>query len=138
MRRLALIVMVGVVVFTVYTVFAQEKEKTGEEMMPKPMMTQKGAMQMCPMGGGCPMGMMACMSMAGQSLAATEDGGVVLMAGCKLVKYDSALNKVKEVQIEMDVEAMQAKMQKMMKACGCPMCQQMMKMKMMGEEKKTE
>jgi hypothetical protein len=124
MKRLLLVVMAGILVgFIAYAVFAQEKEKMGEGMMIPP--KAQGQM-MCPMSG-CPMGMMMCMSMMSQSLVATEDGGVVLLAGCKLIKYDGTLNKVKEVQLEMDVEAMKTKMQKMMKACGCPWCQQMLK-----------
>lgn len=134
MKRLLLVVVAGILVgFAAYAVFAQEKEKMGQAM-PPPMMPQKGPGQMmCPMG--CPMGMMMC----NRTMVTTEDGGVIILAGCKLVKYDEELNKVKEAQVEMDVEAMKAQMQKMMKACGCPMCQQMMKtMQPMGEEKKTQ
>lgn len=47
-----------------------------------------------------------CMSMHGamkhQSLVATSDGGVVLWLGKTLVKFDSSLNKVSEVELEME------------------------------------
>jgi hypothetical protein len=70
----------------------------------------------------CPMCMAMCKSVMEKALVATEDGGVILMAGCKLMKFDKDLNKVKEVQIEMNLEEMQTKMQKMMQSCPfCPM-----------------
>ena len=77
----------------------------------------------CPM---CPMCPMMCKSMMDKALVATSDGGVILMAGCKLVKFDKDLNKVKEAQIEIDTKEMQNKMCEMMK--NCPMCHKMMKM----------
>ncbi len=58
-------------------------------------------------------GMMA-RDMMQEALVATSDGGVVLMAGGKLIKYDSALNVVKEVEVNVDYKAMQQRMEKMM------------------------
>jgi hypothetical protein len=78
---------------------------------------------MCPMHCGMMM----------KKMIATSDGGVIVMAGKKLIKYDKDLNLVKEVEIKMDME-------KMMK--DCPMCQEMMehhnKMKGKGMEAKEE
>jgi hypothetical protein len=123
-RKIFIITAIVVTAFTCYSVLAQpEKGQMSEDMK---MMTEKGkqmdtAMMSCPM---CPM---MCKSMMDSKVVATEDGGVVLMAGCKLIKYDKDLNKVKEVPVEIDMKAIQAKMQEAMK--NCPMCQNMMKMK---------
>jgi YHS domain-containing protein len=118
MKRLILFVTAGILVaFAGYTVFAREhKEKMGEGMM-----WQKGEHEH-PMPG-CPMCAMVCKSMMEKALVATPDGGVVLMAGCKLIKFDKDLNKVKEVPIEIDAKEMQNKMCEMMKSC--PMCHKM-------------
>jgi hypothetical protein len=120
MKRLVLFVVIGLlIVSTAYIVSAgQQSEKTGSGMMPK------ACMPNCPMPGGpmsnCHMCPAMCKSMMSKSIVATEDGGVSVMAGCKLIKYDKDLNKVKEVPIEMDMETMRTKMQSMMKTC--PMC----------------
>ena len=71
-------------------------------------------------GQGCPMCHMNKMKMGGKELIATQDGGVVLMMGNKLIKYDGAMNLVKEVEIKMDTEAMKKSMEEMMS--NCPMC----------------
>lgn len=44
--------------------------------------------------------------MYGASLAATEDGGALVLMGNKLIKYDKDLNLVKEVEIKIDWESM--------------------------------
>jgi len=44
--------------------------------------------------------------MYGSSLVAMSDGGVVVLMGNKLCKYDKDLNLVKEVEIKMDWENM--------------------------------
>jgi hypothetical protein len=61
----------------------------------------------------CPMyKMMGC-----KELLATQDGGVVLMLGNKLIKYDASMNLVKEVEIKIDMEAMKNTMEEMKKSC---------------------
>ena len=60
------------------------------------MMDRRNMMGMYPMGG----------MMYGASLAATEDGGALVLMGNKLCKYDKDLNLVKEVEIKMDWEKM--------------------------------
>lgn len=81
------------------------------------------------MMGGKMMGMHMMMKMIlEKSVVATEDGGIVVVAGNKITKYDKDLNVVKEAEIKMDIEAMQKNMKEMMEKC--PM------MKDMGE--KTE
>ncbi|MBU1913381.1 MAG: hypothetical protein KKB22_07605 [Candidatus Omnitrophica bacterium] len=61
----------------------------------------------------CPMYKMMC----GTELLATQDGGVVLMLGNKLIKYDASMNLVKEVEIKIDMEAMKNTMEEMKKSC---------------------
>jgi len=61
----------------------------------------------------CPMYKM----MGGKELLATQDGGVVLMMGNKLIKYDAQLNLVKEAEIKIDMEAMKKMMEEMKKCC---------------------
>jgi hypothetical protein len=65
-----------------------------------------GGMGKCHMMGG----------MMNKSMVATSDGGVVVLAGQTITKYDKNLNVVKEAQIKMD--------KSMMKDCpmkDCPM-----------------
>jgi len=66
-------------------------------------------------GQHCPMYKM----MGTKELLATQDGGVVLMIGNKLIKYDAGMNLVKEVEIKIDMEAMKSAMEEMKK--NCPM-----------------
>ncbi len=73
---------------------------------------------MCPMHGMM-MGSMMCMA-----VVSTEDGGVIVLAGDKLLRYDKDLSLTKEVKIEMDLEGTQKKMAQMMEKC--PMCRGMM------------
>ncbi len=71
-------------------------------------------------GMKCPMCHMGKMMMCGKELLATQDGGVVLMIGNKLIKYDAQMNLVKETEIKIDMEAMKNKMEEMKN--NCPMC----------------
>lgn len=134
MKYLALFIVAGVLfIFAAYNVFAQKpKELMGEGMMMQQM--NPGY----PMGN-CPMCATMCKSMVDKAMAATSDGGIVVMVGYKLIKFDRDLNKVKEAQIAIDTEEIQTQMQKMMQSC--PMCAQMMKMRegmmpMKGTEKR--
>jgi hypothetical protein len=88
----------------------------GEQGM---MMGKEKMMAMCPMHG------MMTGSMMEKSVAATGDGGIVVMAGNELIKYDKDLNLVKEVEVKMDMEGMQKKMSKMTEQY--PMCKSMMR-----------
>ena len=71
---------------------------------------QQGMGQGGMMGGGMmdPMGMGS--MMGGGMLAASEDGGVFVLMGNQLFKYDKDLNLVKQVEIKVDWEAMQKMM----------------------------
>jgi hypothetical protein len=56
------------------------------------------------------------------SMAATSDGGVIVLKGCKLTKYDKDLTVVKEVTMECNKDML------------CPMC----KMKMGKDDSAPE
>lgn len=79
---------------------------------------------------GKKMGMMGpmMMKMMDRSIVATTDGGVVVLAGNKITKYDRDLNVVKEAEVKVDMDAMQKDMAAMMKMCP------MMKDGMRGRE----
>lgn len=121
MKKNAWIIMLVVLLAGTSLVYA-EGMKGGmmkEGMMGKGMMDGK-MMGMCPM----------MKSMMERSVVATSDGGVIVVAGNKLTKYDKDLNVVKEVELKMDMEGMQ-KMMENMKGM-CPMMKGMM-----GKEEKS-
>ena len=89
---------------------AQESEKPEGPMMGKMM---KGDMRH-------KFGMMEMMR---NNMVATNDGGVVVMLGHKLLKYDEKLNLVSEVEVEKGPKGMP----EMHKEGKCPMCGSMMK-----------
>ena len=82
-------------------------------------MTEKGQMMRM-----CPMHRTMIGSIMSISIAPTEDGGVIVLAGDKLIKYDKDLNLVKEVQVAFDTESAEKKMCSMIE--NCPMCKGMM------------
>jgi hypothetical protein len=56
------------------------------------------------MGMGMPMsgmGMKNCNMMGAAQMVATDEGGVFVLAGDKLMKYDADLNMVKEIEVKM-------------------------------------
>lgn len=57
-------------------------------------------------------GMVRMHEMMNKTMVATNDGGVIIMVGLKLMKYDKDLNLVKEVEIKVDWDKMKA---------SCPM-----------------
>jgi hypothetical protein len=90
----------------------------------------------CMMGGGTNGGMMggmmgnmtypggaSCGGMMQASVAATTDGGVVVVVAGKLIKYDAAFKKVNEVDLDVDWNAVNQKMSQTMQ--DCPMVQVM-------------
>ena len=58
-------------------------------------------------------------SMMKKEMVATGDGGVIVLSGNKLLKYDKDLELLKEVELPMDMKGMHEKMEEMMK--NCPM-----------------
>lgn len=104
-----------------------KQEMTGKhEMMNKKEMGEAGMMGSHDMCGT----MMS--SMMGHCMVPSGDGGVIVMMGDKLQKYDRDLNLVKEVQVAIDMEHMSARMAQMM--AMCPMHKSMMR----GETEKNE
>jgi hypothetical protein len=77
-----------------------------------------------PKMGMCPMHGMMMKMMGERSLAATSDGGVVILSGNKLSKYDKNLTLVKEVEVTMDASGMEKMMADMKEKC--PQCKEMM------------
>jgi hypothetical protein len=114
-----------------YFAYAADPMMKGKGMMDgNDMMMQKGMMGQGMMGKTmpmmCPMHTMMCQGMMKKEIVATSDGGVIVMADNKLFKYDKDVNLIKEVELKIDMKAMQDKMMQMMK--DCPMCKNMMTM----------
>ncbi len=77
-----------------------EKAPMKEEQKGMGMMEGKGGMMGKEMmGGGMMMKCMGMMQKMHTNLVATSDGGVVVVSGGKLIKYDNQLNVVKEVDL---------------------------------------
>ncbi len=111
-----------------YMAFGQRQRggMMGGGMMRGPNMQPGAGMEMCPMCGGM---------MMGKTVAPTSDGGALVSVGTMLVKYNASMEKVKEVEIPMDIEKMSQQMEKMME--NCPMHKKMMQMmqqKMQGQK----
>lgn len=95
MKRVAWVIISASLVLTVSSVsFAQGQEQMVEQQQMTGSQQMTGHLQM--MGQGAKSGMM----MSGQMVAAS-DGGVIVMMGNKLMKYDKDLNLKKEVEIKM-------------------------------------
>lgn len=77
--------------------FAEEMKK---EEMPGMSMEKSTGMSMPGMGK------MRCSMMGKTQMVATDEGGVIVLAGNKLSKYDADLNLVKEVEIKMPMGPM--------------------------------
>ena len=93
-------------------------------MMGRGMMQgQGGMMGRGMMGGGmaCPVCAAACGSMMHESVTPTSDGGVVVSVAGKLIKYDGGLNRIKEVNLDIDWTRMHQMAHQMMQ--NCPMMQ---------------
>jgi hypothetical protein len=121
MKTKLMVLVIGLLVLGAMSLlWAQAAEKT--EMKPP----QEGMKMMGGMGlgmgmkGGCPMCGAMMHGMMQKQMIATPDGGVIVLAGCSLQKYDANLQLVKEADLKMDPEKMQKHMQEMMKCC--PMC----------------
>lgn len=125
MKKLTYLILAVAVILAARFVFAEEMKgpMKGDGMGGKEMMMGKGMMGEGMMGMHRMHGMMR-----SPSMVASNDGGVIVLTGNKLYKYDKNFTLVKEVEIKMDMDGM-ADMKKM-----CSMCQKMMgKDGMMGE-----
>lgn len=95
--------------------FAEEMKK---DEMPGMAMDKSKGVQMPPpglsaQGAGGGMGKM-CSMMVKSQMVATDEGGVIVLAGNKLMKYDADLNLVKEVEVKMPMGPMGGKQYPMM------------------------
>jgi prephenate dehydrogenase len=103
-------IIAGVIVLAVAagTYVAAAKE-TAQDMMQKGMGMMDGNSMMMQKGMGMmhekSMDAMGMHPMACSSMVAASDGGVIIMMGPKLLKYDKDLNLVKQVEIKIDWEA---------------------------------
>jgi len=104
MKTMSKVIMLVAVIISFSAVsFAADAAQTGGPMMGGGMMS--GGMMGS--GKGDCMGSMGTMMGMMNSLVATSDGGVVVMIGNKLYKYDKNLNLVKEAEIKVDFKGMQ-------------------------------
>ncbi len=85
----------------------------GMGMMGDGDMMDKGGMMGDKMMGMCSM----MQSMMQRQIVVTSDGGIIVVMGNKLTKYDRELNVVKEVELKMDMEGMQKMMENMKSMC---------------------
>lgn len=117
MKKGLSMVLAGLLV-TVFCFLASAQEQ--EETMDNKMM-QGGQMGEGTMGRGQGMvkgkKMMGMGMMMNKEIVATEDGGVVVMIGNKLLKYDKNLDLKKEVEIKIDTAGMQERMMQMKENC---------------------
>jgi len=134
MRKALNVVLVCALVvgFSSLALAEENKDSTmGKEMMQdKGMMMAKmdkpGKMGMCPM----------CSMMMKREVIATQDGGVIVMIGNKMLKYDKDLNLIKEAEVKMDIEGMHKMMMEIKEKC--PMCKKMREGCAMKAEDKQE
>ena len=99
MKRLkTLVILMAVIIAFSAIAFAQEAEEVGVQAAEKEMKADKMKKH----------GMYDMMKkkMMEKQIVATKDGGVVVMVGKKLFKYDKNLNLVKEAELKIDYKAM--------------------------------
>ncbi len=109
MRKRISLILFFVIFISASGVYAEETKEMG--MMEGKAREGKGMM------GGKMMGMHMMKMMMEKSVTPTSDGGVVVVAGNKITKYDKDLNLVNEAEIKMDMEAMGKNMKEMMAQC---------------------
>lgn len=106
---LAIVILSLLILVPAFAEETQQKEPMPEMMMEKPMGM--------PMPG---MGKMNCPMMGKAQMVATNEGGVIVLVGNKLMKYDADLNLVKEVEVKMPMPPMGGKQCPMMKKDSGP------------------
>ena len=57
-------------------------------------------------------------AMTQKALFATEDLGIIVLVGDRLMRFDSHLNKIAETEIQVDAVQMQRRMEQMMQNCS--------------------
>ena len=109
-----LALVIAAVMFCPVITFAQGAEEKKEPVVEEGMKEKQIEKER--MGG---MMMTKMMGIMQKQMVATNDGGVIVLSGNKLLKYDKDLNLVKEaelktdVEFKMDVEPMQQMIEKM-------------------------
>ncbi len=91
--------------------------------------TTNGGQMQCPGHGMAPgqcmgQGMGACAMMLRPQVIPTSDGGVIVLMGNKMIKYDKNLNRKQEVNIQLSQQEMQTMINQIRDAMS--MCRQMM------------
>lgn len=99
--------------------FSEQQVVQQQTIMPQRGMMMEKAKEMKPMHE------MTMKKMMDKEIVATSDGGVVVMVGNKLLKYDRNLNLKAEAEINIDYKAMKEKWMKK----DCPASKQMMEEK---------
>ena len=137
------VAVVSVALVGSYVVFAQPQGQTAPQTQgggPGMMQGGQGGMMGQPQGPqrmgpgmmrgrmmdhmqGCPMCEAMMGSMMLKTMTPTQDGGVIVAFGNKLMRYDSQLNLMKETEMKVDASQMYGDMQKMME--NCPAYRQM-------------
>jgi hypothetical protein len=99
-------ILLCVIVLSLLAVLPAFAEETKKDEMPGMGMPMPG------------MGQKDCSMVGKVQMVSTDEGGVIVLTGNKLMKYDADLNLVKEVEVKMPVPAMGGKQ--------CPMTGKMM------------
>jgi uncharacterized protein YdeI (BOF family) len=122
MKKFLSIVLACILVMGIFSfAFAEENKTDKTKEAAQPAMTAPGMMgQMGMMDKGKMMGMAAMMMV--KSMVATSDGGVVVLVGNKIQKYDKDLALQKEVEIKMDSMGAQKMMAPMAGKCADGNC----------------
>jgi hypothetical protein len=129
-KRIGMITTAILILFLSF-VFAEDKVQNKNEAQPAaqtPEMKESGMMGQGMMGQGMMgqgmmgqgmmgQGMMG--SMMDKKIVATQDGGIVVWAGNKLIKYDKDLKLVKEVELKIDMAQMKQQMMEDRDKMGC-------------------
>ncbi len=121
MSKATAVTLTAILFFSSASVFAQgaPDKDAGQMNMDKGGMMGGGMMGKGMMGKEM-MGMMKMHKMMGNmqnEVVATSDGGIVIVGGNKITKYDKDLNVVKEAEFKQNTEAMQKMMNEMMAKC---------------------
>jgi hypothetical protein len=90
-------VLLAAIAFSSFSLAQGTDDAAGPGGMKGAMMGQGKTMTKGPMQG------MMMKKMMDISMVATQDGGVIVLAGNKLMKYDQDLNLVKEAEIKVDM-----------------------------------
>ncbi|RLC35389.1 MAG: hypothetical protein DRZ76_00205 [Candidatus Nealsonbacteria bacterium] len=113
MRKYLCLILVALFLIPVLA-FCEEKTEEAETTMGMGMMMGRGMTgKNINKGEFYKYSKMGMGKMLEKQIVATSDGGVIVLFGNKLLKYDRKLNLVNEAEIKIDIEAMKAMMERM-------------------------